>query len=401
MARRTKKGAKAQEPQAALPLPVPAGQSAPSEPAEPLTLATPVVAEGPQVASAIEVAATATTAAQPQIEPPGATRASSSRPAAKTAEPAPHRRWVVLGTGALGRAVARRILDDGHPVRMVNRSGRMDDHPAGVELHGARLEDPTRAARLLEGAEVAFVCVAPEPHRFVEDGPPLLRSILAAAELHGVRLVVAGSVHLYGDTQGRPMTEESKVAPTSRSEATRAELDRLLWEVHARGRARIAVVRAADFYGPWVRASRLGERVFARLIAGDPMRVDGDPQLPHSYTYIGDMAHAMVHLATDERGWGRAWHAPTAKATSTRDLLERAARLVGRAARLAIAGRTATRVAGFFSPAMREEYETRHRVEKPFVVESDTFTRTFGLAPTPLENGLAETISWFRSAKES
>jgi nucleoside-diphosphate-sugar epimerase len=355
MARRTKKGAKAPEPQTALPLPVP--ELAP-------------IAPPPEIAAPACV--------QPAAAP----------------EP---RRWVVLGTGALGRAVARRILDAGHAVRMVNRSGRMDDHPAGVELHGARLEDPTRAARLLEGADVAFVCVAPEPHRFVEDGPPLLRSILAAAELHGVRLVVAGSVHLYGDTQGRPMTEESKVAPTSRSEATRAELDRLLWEVHARGKARIAVVRAADFYGPWVRASRLGERVFGRLIAGDPMRVDGDPQLPHSYTYIGDMARAMVHLATDERGWGKAWHAPTAKATSTRELLERAARLVGRAARLATTGRTTTRVGGFFSPALREEYETRHRVEKPFVVESETFTRTFGLAPTPFENGLAETISWFRS----
>ena len=311
-------------------------------------------------------------------------------------------RVVILGTGALGRAVAKQLLASGSPVRMINRSARMDEQPAGVELYGARLENPTRAVELLAGAETVFLCVAPAYHRYAEDWPPLLQSILHAAEQHRLRVIASDNVYLYGDTDGKVMTEESAASAATEKGVVRARLDRMLWETHARGKARIAVVRGADFYGPWVRQSLLGERVFGRLLAGQPMQVLGNPGLPHSYTYIDDMARAMVTLAVDERGLGKAWHAPTAAATTTRELLERSARLAGRPLRIATVGRLTLRLGGLFSPAMRELLEMQYLVEKPFVVDSESFTRKFGIAPTPFDIGLAETVAWFRAAvKES
>ena len=41
---------------------------------------------------------------------------------------------VVLGTGAIGRAVAEELVRRGETVRMVNRSGKMDEVPAEVEV---------------------------------------------------------------------------------------------------------------------------------------------------------------------------------------------------------------------------------------------------------------------------
>lgn len=311
-------------------------------------------------------------------------------------------RTVVLGTGALGRAVAKRLLTTGRSVRMVNRSARMAEQPAGVELYGARLENPTRAAELLAGAETVFLCLGTAYHRFAEDWPPLLQSVLTAAEQQHLRVIASDSVYLYGDTDGRPMTEESPATAVTRKGVVRARLDRMLWEVHARGKARVAVVRGADFYGPWVRQSLLGERVFARLLAGQPMQVLGNPDLVHSYTYIDDMAGAMVRLAEDDLGLGKAWHAPTATAVTTRQLLERAARLTQQPARVAPMSRLMLRLGGLFAPEVRELLEMAYLVEKPFVVDSENFSRTFGIAPTPFDIGLAETVSWYRSAaKES
>ena len=48
---------------------------------------------------------------------------------------------VVLGTGAIGRAVAEELIKRGESVRMVNRSGQMDEVPAGVEVKAADLYD--------------------------------------------------------------------------------------------------------------------------------------------------------------------------------------------------------------------------------------------------------------------
>jgi nucleoside-diphosphate-sugar epimerase len=41
---------------------------------------------------------------------------------------------VVFGTGAIGRAVMEELLQRGESVRMVNRSGKMKEVPAGVEV---------------------------------------------------------------------------------------------------------------------------------------------------------------------------------------------------------------------------------------------------------------------------
>ena len=41
---------------------------------------------------------------------------------------------VVLGTGAIGRAIMEELLRRGESVRMVNRSGKMDEVPNGVEV---------------------------------------------------------------------------------------------------------------------------------------------------------------------------------------------------------------------------------------------------------------------------
>jgi prephenate dehydrogenase len=41
---------------------------------------------------------------------------------------------VVLGTGAIGRAIMDELVKRGESVRMVNRSGKMAEVPSGVEL---------------------------------------------------------------------------------------------------------------------------------------------------------------------------------------------------------------------------------------------------------------------------
>jgi nucleoside-diphosphate-sugar epimerase len=55
------------------------------------------------------------------------------------------------------------------------------------------------------------------------------------------------------------------------------------------------------------------------------------------------------------------------------------------------------RMAGLFMPAAREMIEMMYEFNQPFIVDSSAFTRTFGMEPTPIEQGLAETLAWFRA----
>jgi nucleoside-diphosphate-sugar epimerase len=45
---------------------------------------------------------------------------------------------------------------------------------------------------------------------------------------------------------------------------------------------------------------------------------------------------------------------------------------------------------------MRELRETRYQFDRPYVLDSSAFETTFGVAPTPLDVALKETLAWWR-----
>ena len=141
----------------------------------------------------------------------------------------------------------------------------------------------------------------------------------------------------------------------------------------------------------------LGERAVPRLLAGKKPQAIGDPSQPHSWTYIPDVARTLVTLGTDERAWGRAWNVPTAPARSVREMVTAMCDVAG----VPDVGVTTmpwpmVRAMGLFVPFMRELKETRYQFVRPFLLDSSAFTATFGQRPTPVDDGLAATVAWWR-----
>ena len=54
-------------------------------------------------------------------------------------------------------------------------------------------------------------------------------------------------------------------------------------------------------------------------------------------------------------------------------------------------------MAGLFIPGARETVEMMYEFEKPFVVDSSKFERTFGVAATPIADALKATVAWYRA----
>jgi uncharacterized protein YbjT (DUF2867 family) len=61
---------------------------------------------------------------------------------------------VIFGTGAIGRAIAEELTGRGVSIRMVNRSGRMEEVPVGVEVVAADLFDAAQVREITRGAAV-------------------------------------------------------------------------------------------------------------------------------------------------------------------------------------------------------------------------------------------------------
>ncbi|MER6362368.1 NAD-dependent epimerase/dehydratase family protein [Kitasatospora sp. NPDC001527] len=305
---------------------------------------------------------------------------------------------VIVGHGPAGAATARLLADRGHTVRVVTRSGR----PAGSGIEHLAL-DATDTARLTEavrGAAALHSCAAPPLPRWTTDWPPLHASLCAAAESTGAVLVMLGNLYGYGPVDG-PLTEDLPLAATGPKGRLRASLWERARALHEAGRIRAVEVRASDFFGPGVTdGGHLASHVVPRLLAGKPVSVLGDPDAPHSWTYLPDVARALAEAATDERAWGRAWHAPTAPALPIRRMIDLLAAEAGVSPvpvrRLHPA---ALALAGFFSPLLRELRETRYQFDRPFTVDTTAWTTTFTTRPTPLDTQLRTTATWWRDRR--
>jgi len=115
--------------------------------------------------------------------------------------------------------------------------------------------------------------------------------VLAAAERNGALLVVLENLYGYGPTAARPMTEDLPLAVTGVKGTTRATMTAELLAAADAGRVRIAIGRASDFFGPGVpEGSVLGERVLGNALVGRRADSIGNPDLPHTYSYVPDIA---------------------------------------------------------------------------------------------------------------
>ena len=58
------------------------------------------------------------------------------------------------------------------------------------------------------------------------------------------------------------------------------------------------------------------------------------------------------------------------------------------------------RALGLAVPFVRELGEVRHQFTRPFVLDSRAAQETFGLALTPLEDGLVAHVQWWAQRQE-
>ncbi|MFI2649392.1 NAD-dependent epimerase/dehydratase family protein [Micromonospora fulviviridis] len=300
---------------------------------------------------------------------------------------------VIVGAGPVGTATARLLAERGERVRVVTRRGTGPAHPA-IERIAADAADAERLTALTEGAAALYNCANPAYHRWPLDWPPLAAALLTAAERTGAVLATVGNLYGYGPVDA-PMTEATPLAATG----TKGRVRNRMWAdalaAHRAGRARITEVRGSDYVG--AEGTSLAMMVLPRVLAGQRVFLPVDWDAPHTWTYIPDVARALVAAATDERAWGRAWHVPSAPAVSMRDLAGRAAALVGAPApRLTRMPYPVLWVAGLANPFARELRETAYQFDRPYVLDSTAATATLGVEATPLDRVVKETVAALR-----
>jgi nucleoside-diphosphate-sugar epimerase len=308
---------------------------------------------------------------------------------------------IVLGTGAIGRAVAEELVRRGESVRMVNRSGKMDEMPAGVEVVAADLYDQAKVREVTRGAKVVYQAAQPPYNQWPEKFPLLQKSSLDGLTGGGAKLVLIENAYMYGDTNGKPMTEETPYQAHTRKGRVRGEISTAAFTAHKEGRVRVTAARGGNFFGPWGISSTMGARAFYPILRGKPAQLIGRTDVPHTHTYVKDFGTALVILGERKEADGQAWHVPNDQPTmSQAELVGLFAEEAGVEPKLSSMGKVMMAIGGLFIPEAKESVEMMYEFDKPFVIDSSKFENTFGMKATPVREAIKETVRWFRSHPE-
>jgi nucleoside-diphosphate-sugar epimerase len=171
---------------------------------------------------------------------------------------------------------------------------------------------------------------------------------------------------------------------------------------HAAGRLHVTIGRASDHFGPGGIGSALGESVFTAVLAGKPVRWLGPLDIPHTMSYLPDVARGLAVLGESDTADGRACHLPAAEPLTARaftDLLQDA---LGRPIKLTATGPVGFWIASRFVPVLRELKETRHQWQHPFISDATAFTTAFGPLPvTPHTEAMRATVAWWRARADA
>jgi len=311
-------------------------------------------------------------------------------------------RVTVLGYGPTGEATVERLRGRGQAVRLVQRK-RPPNLPRDVEFQACDVLQAEDVLSAMRGAEQAVVTIGFEYNGSVwrKAWPKAMANLIAAAEATGARIVHIDNLYMYGP-QDASLREDMPLTTYGQKPAARAEATRMWMKASAERRILWAALRPPDFYGPGVERSHIGGVGFGMIAKGKAATLVMQPDRPHAFAYVPDIARAAVTLldAPDD-AYGQAWHVPCAPTMTPRQILQIGAAALGEKLRIVSIPSGLLPLLGIASPFLREIAEMRFTWNRPYHVDSTKFANRFWSDPTAFELGARTTALAFRASVEA
>lgn len=312
---------------------------------------------------------------------------------------------VTGATGFLGSHLARVLAERGDRVRALVRKTSDRRRLAGIdaiEWAEGDVTDAPSVERALEGVERVFHCAAvyeigasdPAKMRAVNVGGT--QNVLRVAAERRVPAVHVSSVVALGPTRAGELADESHWTgdtPRSHYEATKREAHRNARSM-ARAGARLRIALPVTIYGP-DDPSLTGET--HKWIARGAMRVGALADVDMTFVHVDDCAEALVLVA--ERGKDGQEYIVAERSVTFREWFTLAARAAGRRPPAAwlpdVLVRGFARASAVAPPLVREGLAMS--VDARWAFRGDKARRELGWSPRSLEEGLRETMAFYRA----
>jgi dTDP-glucose 4,6-dehydratase len=296
---------------------------------------------------------------------------------------------VTGGAGFIGSHFVKRMLRSGEDVVVLDKltySGNRANLPSDVELHHGDIADPAAVAKAADGCD-AIVNFAAETHvdRSILDAEDFGRAefrgtqvLLEQVNAMGARLVQVSTDEVYGDLDaGGSATETDALHPSSPYSAAKASGDLLVVAYSRTFGVNASITRGSNTYGPNQYPEKFVPLFVTNALDAEPLPLYGDGRQIRDWLFVEDHC-AGVELVLREGRPGQAYNVGGGDERENIEVAERMLELTG-------ADRALLR-----SVPDRPGHDRRYSLDS-------TKLRALGWKPQkPFEEGLRETVAWYR-----
>lgn len=319
---------------------------------------------------------------------------------------------VTGATGFVGRNLCPYLAEKGYRVRALVR--RTSDHgfldALGAEKAWGDLRDPASVAAAVEGCCAVIHAGAlfrfwGRREEFWSVNVQGTQNVLEAAHRAGVgRFVHISTIAVVGKPPAEGLiTEETPCRPQDAYQESKLEAERRVLAFGRESGLPVIVLRPGAIYGPW------SHYAFNRLFVEDPLRglafrVHGGRHVTFP-VFVRDVAWAAeVALARGRPGEVYNICGPSVSHREVGEVLER---LIGRRIRwipapawgMVALARVWTAISDWTGREPHYPIGLYPYVFYDWRVSAEKARREWGYEPTPLEEGLRETLAWYQSRK--
>lgn len=301
---------------------------------------------------------------------------------------------VIGGNGFIGSHLVDRLVSLGWEVVVLDFRGRRYE-PAPKEVHFilGDLNQAYLVREALTGVEIVFHLAWTTIHEISNLDPTadisanLIPSVnlIQACNLAGVKrfVFISSGGTVYGPARMFPIPESHPKNPINAYGITKLSVEKYLHLFHHLHGFEYAVLRPSVPYGP--RQNPAGKQgavaVFLYRISRNlPITIWGDGSVSRDYFFVGDLVDALVAAAERPLGPDRIFNIGGGEEITLNVLLEKVEATVGTKAQV--------------------EYQPERKFDAPRIaLDTSLAKRCLGWeAKVPLEEGLARTWEWMRSA---